>query len=132
VRAVAPFDGAEMHYRLAYRNAAEIAPYANSRWAASPAEMLRKQILRSAGGSSGRCTLELEIHEFSQVFASKEASEARIELRATLSSQVSRGVLIVEPNAGPEAASGAAAIARAADRAIAELSSWVSSQPACR
>jgi cholesterol transport system auxiliary component len=135
VRAITPFDGTEMHYRLAYRNAAEIAPYAHSRWAASPAEMLRRQLLRSGGEKAGGCTLDVEIQEFSQVFASKEASEARIEMRALLSlpsGNLSRIFTVGEPNAGPDASAGAAAFARAADRAIAQLSSWVSSQPACR
>ncbi|MCC6210799.1 MAG: hypothetical protein IT513_07130, partial [Burkholderiales bacterium] len=74
VRALAPFDSADMQYRLAYRDAAEIAPYANSRWAATPAEMFRKQLLRAAGDGQGKCSLEVEIQEFSQVFAAKETS----------------------------------------------------------
>jgi hypothetical protein len=43
-----------------------------------------------------------------------------------------RTVSIVEPNAGADAASGAAAVARAANRAIAELGAWVGAQPLCR
>ncbi|HEX2650063.1 MAG TPA: hypothetical protein VHN19_09030 [Burkholderiales bacterium] len=134
VLAVAPFDGTDMHYRLSFRNAAEIAPFATSRWAASPAELMRKQMLRGADGKAGRCLLEVEIQEFTQVFASKEASEARIELRAALAQPaglVSRQVAIAEPNAGPDAASGAAAFARAADRALGELGRWIATQPAC-
>ncbi|MEW6688883.1 MAG: hypothetical protein AB1452_07290 [Pseudomonadota bacterium] len=135
VRAVAPFQDTEMHYRLAWRNAAEIAPFANSRWAAAPAELVRKQLLRASGEAGGKCRLDLELQEFTQVFASKEASEARIELRALLSlpsGNFSRTLTVIEPNAGPDAAAGAAALARAVDRAIGELSSWVSAQPACR
>ena len=49
VRAVAPFEANDMQYRLAYRNAAEVAAYAGSRWAATPAEMFRKQLLRASG-----------------------------------------------------------------------------------
>ena len=135
VRAVAPFDGADMHYRLAFRNPAEIAAFASSRWAASPAEMLRKQILRGAGDKAGRCVIYIEIQEFTQVFASKEASDARVELRASLANpagNASRGLTIVEANAGPEAASGVAALARAVDRAIGEIGRWIASQPDCR
>lgn len=132
VRAVAPFDSADMQYRLAYRNAAEIAAYANSRWAATPAEMLRKQLLRASGDGAGKCTLDVDIQEFSQVFAAKEASEARIDLRASVRGGAARSLSIVEPNAGADAASGAAAVARAANRAIGELAGWVVEQPACR
>lgn len=135
VRAVAPFDGTDMHYRLAFRNLAEIGSYANSRWAAAPPEMMRKQILRGAAEKTGRCVMDVEIQEFTQVFSSKEASEARIELRATLSHVggiTSRGLTITEPNAGPEAATGAAALARAADRAVGELGTWIAEQAGCR
>ncbi len=134
VRAVAPFDGTEMHYRLAFRNAAEIASFVNSRWAASPGEMMRKQILRGGAEKTGRCTMDVEIHEFTQVFAAKEASEARIELRASLlhpGKNFSKSFSVVEPNAGPDAAAGAGAFARAADRAIGELARWLSTHPDC-
>ncbi len=125
-----------MQYRLAYRNAAELATFANSRWAAPPAELLRKQLLRTAHEKPGKCTLDLEIQEFTQVFSARETSDARIELRGWLGAggtrAVSRGWSIVEPNAGADAVSGAAAFARAADRAIGELGGWIAAQPDCR
>ena len=131
VRAIAPFDTPDMQYRLAYRNAAEIAAYANSRWAAAPADLLRKQLLRASGDGAGKCTLDIDIQEFSQVFSGKDASEARIDLRAGMRGGASRFVSIVEPNAGADAASGAAAFARAANRAIGELGAWIAAQPGC-
>ena len=135
-RAVAPFDGVQMYYRLAWRNPSEIADYAHSLWAAPPAELLRKQLLRSAGEGPGQCTLEIEVQEFTQVFSSKEASEARIEMRVALATGplriASRGVTVIEPNAGAEASSGATAMARAADRALGEIAAWVAAQPGCR
>jgi cholesterol transport system auxiliary component len=136
VRAVAPFEGMDMLYRLAWRNAAEIAAFANSRWVAPPAELLRKQLLRAANEGAGKCGLEVEIQEFTQVFSSKEASDARLELRAWLAGAsgrvASRGWSIVEPNAGADAISGAAAFARAADRAVGEIGRWIAAQPGCR
>jgi cholesterol transport system auxiliary component len=132
VRAIAPFDSAEMQYRLVYRNAVEIAAFANSRWAATPADMFRKQLLRVAGDGEGKCTVDVDIQEFSQVFAAKEASEARIDLRASIRGGASRSVNIVETNAGADAASGASAVARAANRAIGELGAWIGAQPPCR
>ena len=136
VRAMAPFDGADMYYRLAWRNSAELASFAGSVWAAPPPELLRKQLLRAAAEGVGKCTLDVEIHEFTQVFAAKEASEARVELRAWLAGRsgrfASRGWSVVEPNAGPDAAAGAAAFARAANRAIGELGGWIGAQAACK
>lgn len=134
VRAAVPFESTDMHYRLAFRNAAEIAAYANSRWAASPPELLRKQLLRGAGEKAGPCQLDLEIQEFTQVFSSETASEARIELRALLSlpaGSLSRTLTVTEPGAGPDAAAGAGAFARAADRAIGEIGRWIASYKDC-
>ena len=136
VRAVAPFEATDMQYRLAYRNAAEIAAFANSRWAAAPAELFRKQLLRAASEKTGKCGLEVEIQEFTQVFSAVGASEARIELRGWLAGAAgrvaTRGWSVVEPNAGADAVSGAAAFARAANRAIGELGAWIAAQPECR
>lgn len=132
VHAIAPFDTPDMQYRLTYRNAVEIAAFTSSRWAATPADMFRKQLLRASGDGAGKCTLDVDIQEFSQVFSAKEASEARIDLRASVRGGASRTVSIVEPNAGADAASGAAAVARAANRAISELGIWVGAQPGCR
>jgi cholesterol transport system auxiliary component len=135
VRAAAPFDGTDMPYRLAYRNAAEVATYAHSRWAATPAELFRKQLLRAAGDKSGKCVLDVDLQEFSQMFSAPAASEARVELRATLRGagvSASRGWSLVESNAGADAPAGAAALARAANRAVGELGSWISAQPDCR
>ena len=132
VRAIAPFDGTEMQYRLAYRNSAEVAAYANSRWAATPAEMLRKQLLRAAGEGAGKCLLDVEIQEFSQVFGAKDSSQARVELRAALRGGPARGFSVAEADAGPDAAGGSAALARAVNRAVAELGAWAGAQAACR
>lgn len=136
VRSIAPFDRVEMHYRLAWRNTAELASFAHSRWAAPPAELLRKQLLRATREGNARCSLELELHEFSQVFASPGASEAWLEFHAALVGPqgrvAARGWNLVEAGAGAEAASGAAAFARAADRAVVEVAAWVAAQADCR
>jgi cholesterol transport system auxiliary component len=135
VRGIPPFDDVQMYYRLAWRHSSELADYAHSRWAAPPAELLRKQLLRATGEGVGKCGLEIELQEFTQVFVSKDSSEARIELRASLTNSAarvaSRGLAVVEPGAGSEAASGAAAMARATERALGELAGWISAQPAC-
>ncbi|HTQ77971.1 MAG TPA: ABC-type transport auxiliary lipoprotein family protein [Burkholderiales bacterium] len=132
VRAAAPFDSSDMVYRLAYRNAAEVGVYANSRWAATPSEMLKRQLQRAADGG-GKCTLDVEIQEFSQVFAAAKTSEARIEVQARLTPDgAQQRFAITEAGAGPDAPSGAAAMARATDRLVADLGGWAASQPACR
>src|SRR5258708_34962361 len=67
VRAALPFDGIDMFYRLAWRDGAEIAPYGQSRWAAPPAELVRRQLLRALPASSAApCALDIELQDFSQ------------------------------------------------------------------
>lgn len=136
VRTVVPFDGLEMHYRLAWRNAAELVTFSQSRWAAPPGELLRKHLLRATGEGVAKCGLEVELHEFSQVFASPGASDARLELHAALVGPkgrlAARGWNVEEANAGADAASGAAALARAADRAVTEIAGWIAAQADCR
>ena len=137
VRAPMPYDGTDMLYRLAWKDGAEIAPFAQSRWAAPPAELVRRQLVRALPASAvAPCALEVELQDFSQVFSAKDASEARLELRASLiagnARVASRGIAITQADAGANAASGAAAFARAADRAVGELGAWAASQTACR
>ncbi len=137
VRATSPFETEDMHYRLAWRNTSELAAYAHSRWAAPPAELLRKQLLRASPDNAGNtCALEIELQEFTHVFASRDAGEARIEMRATLWSAnqrvATRGWSLSEPAAGADAAAGVAAFARACDRVIGALAEWIRAQPACR
>ena len=134
-RAFGPFDTNLMYYRLAWRNQSELADYALSHWAAQPADLLRKQVLRAAGEGAGKCALEIEVQEFTQVFTSKEASEARIEARVSLASGpariASRGFAVSEPGAGSDASSGAVAMARATERLMQALAGWIATQPAC-
>lgn len=136
VRAAMPFDGADMLYRLAWRDPGEIAAFGQSRWAAPPAELVRKQLLRALPeAKEAPCALALELNEFTQVFSAEQSSEARLELRAALVGRAgpvaARGVSVSEPNAGANAAAGAAAFARATDRAVAELARWISAQRGC-
>ena len=137
VRTAMPFDGVEMYYRLHYRDSVEIAPFANSRWAAPPPELVRRQILRALHASgAAQCALEVELQDFSQVFTAKDASEARIELRASVgtgnSRVASKSFTISDNQAGANAASGASALSRAAERAIGELGAWIAAQPGCK
>jgi cholesterol transport system auxiliary component len=136
VRAAAPFDGVEMQYRLAWRNAAELSAFAQSRWAAPPGELLRKQLLRASGEGIANCALEIELQEFSQVFASQTESEARLEVRAQLLGPKgrlgARSIHVSEPGAGADATGGVAALSRATDRMTGELAAWIASQPDCR
>ena len=136
VRAVQPFDRVAMHYRLAYRDGAELGRFAESRWAAPPPELVRKQIARAMQPGAARCALDIEVQEFSQVFSQPGTSAARLELVATLASPVdrigTRALRLSEPQGGATAAQGVAAMRRAVARAVAELAGWIESVSTCR
>lgn len=136
VGAVRPYDGMAMHYRLAYRDGSELAAYAQSRWAAPPPELVRKQIARSIQAGKARCTLDIEVQEFSQIYAAQGTSSARVELVAALSASAegnqSRALRLSESGGGANAAEGVAAMQRAVAQAVAELARWIESVPACR
>ncbi len=136
VRALQPFDGVAMYYRLAYQDGAEVAAFAHARWAAPPAELVRRQLARAPRPGTPRCTLDIEVQEFSQVFETKNGSLALFELLAELGApggrSETRTLRIYEPNAGPNAAQGANAMQRAVARAVAELAGWIDGVAGCR
>jgi len=136
VRAAPPFDRPELWYRLAYRDAHELAAYSASRWAAPPPELLRREIARTSSPGAGRCALEVEIQEFTQVFSERAASEARIEVRAARAvpgrGRELRGFTASAPASGADAAGGVAAFRRASETLVAELGDWLRADPACR
>jgi len=136
VRAAAPFDTSDMLYRLAFRNSAELLSFSQSRWAATPATLLQRRFARASGDGAAKCAIEFEVTELTQVFASAAQSEIVLEGRAVIFSGANRlgerSLRIREGNAGGNAASGAAATARAADRLIGEIGSWAAAIKACK
>ena len=136
VRASAPYDAPDMYYRLAYRDPAELLAFSQSRGAAPPATLLQRRLARASPGGGAACTVDVELSELSQVFASREESDIVLEGRASLASASGRAgeriFLVREPGAGGSASGGARAVSRAADRLIGEIAAWASQAPACR
>ena len=136
VRAASWLDTPEQAYRLAYAEDLRRRAYADSRWAAPPAELfenfLRRRIVfgqPDAGGAG--CRLALTLDELEQHFAAPQTSEVVLEMRATLlpprgKTPVSRhAVSIRKPAPTPDARGGVQAT-RAAARALAdELARWL-------
>ncbi|HVB47952.1 MAG TPA: ABC-type transport auxiliary lipoprotein family protein [Burkholderiales bacterium] len=140
VAALPWLDTSAMLYRLAYRDAAQPRAYADSRWVAPPAALLSGRlrarlaaadpagVLGPGDPAHAPLTLRVELQELSQVFETPEQSVALLELRATLLRDhrlSAQGTFVVRvPAATPDAAGGAAAVAVASDRAIAEIIGW--------
>lgn len=136
VRALQPFDGVAMYYRLAYQDGAEVIAFAQSRWVAPPGDLVRRQLARAMRHGTPHCALEVELEEFSQVFDASDRSTVRLELVARLDPPGARSetrvLRIAEPGAGANAAQGASAMRRAVSRAVAELAGWIDGVAACR
>ncbi len=147
-------DGSAVLYRLGYADAHQLRPYAQARWTAAPAQLVRQRVrehlsqrravlnmgegaaLLRSGGMAPR-VLRLELEEFSQLFSSPTQSAGVIRLRATLAENTPSGekllaqrVLIVQrPAPTADAPGGVRALAAATDAVAEELSQWLQQVP---
>ena len=135
-------DGTAMLYRLAYADAREARPYAQSRWAMPPPQLLRQRLVARlaaqrpvvAVDEAPRApVLRVELEEFSQLFEAPDRSAGLVRLRATVvdasapAAQRVRQRLFVAQRPAPsaDAAGGVRALSDAADAAVDELARWL-------
>jgi cholesterol transport system auxiliary component len=127
-------------YRLGYLDAARPRAYAQSRWTASPAQLLAQRVrarfaaatLGVVGGHEGtraEYALRIELEDFSQSFEAADRSRVGVRARATLV-DLSRHALraqrtfSVERGAAPDAAGAVRAFGEASDALIEQLVEW--------
>jgi cholesterol transport system auxiliary component len=148
------FDGSALLYRLGYADAHQLRPYANARWSAAPAQLIRQR-LREQLGQSGPVldlsesaalarsagamprVLRIELEEFSQLFDSPTQSWGLLRLRASLFENGAAGEKLIgqrnivkrEPAPSADAAGAVRALAAATDAAAAEISQWLQQTP---
>lgn len=126
-------DGTAMQYRLAYGSDTQRLSYANSRWAAPPAELLQIALSRTFDfrGRGTGCRLVIDLDEFIQEFTQAEQSAALVSGVATLVNSRGRHILdrmrftVREPAAGADAQAGVAALSRAVDGVGQRLAGWL-------
>jgi cholesterol transport system auxiliary component len=130
-----------MQYRLAYGDANRRLAYADSRWAAPPAELLERALRRRAVDAGAQapsnCRLRIELDEFVQVFDTAQASRQLIAVRARLLSRgeqpLAARAFAVELPAGDDARGGVVATAAAVQELGDRLAAWVAAEaPAAR
>lgn len=125
-----------MQYRLAYADGSRRDAYAESRWAAPPAELLEVALRRRiASGesemSSAGCKLRIDLDEFAQVFdsptSSKSVVDARVMLLAAKSDQLlaRRALSLSRPAATPDARGGVAAFAGLTTDISSDVAFWL-------
>jgi cholesterol transport system auxiliary component len=127
-------DRKEMLYRLSYRNAQALEPYAYSRWAGTPPAMLALRMRQAFGAVAprdARCTLRVSLQEFSQVYASERSSRAVLEAAAAVHELGGEKRLAYLPlrlereTSTPDATGGAEAFAGLASELTTRLRDWI-------
>ncbi|MDP1611408.1 MAG: ABC-type transport auxiliary lipoprotein family protein [Sulfuritalea sp.] len=128
--------GPAMHFRLAYAEPLRRQTYAESRWAASPGELLeaflkRRLVFGQRDSGAAGCRLQLTLDELEQRFDDPQRSRMVLEVRAVLtplhgSEILSRRVFLIgKPAATANAGAGAAATREVVLALAADLGVWL-------
>ena len=143
VTGTAAVDNERMTYRLNYADPLEAHAYANSRWSATPLQLLTQRfktrlaqagikVLSATDASSGVPLLRIELDDFTHGFDSATSSYAHLVLRASLF----QGHTLLDQHTfsrklgatSADAAGGARALALAADAVAADMIAWLAAQ----
>jgi cholesterol transport system auxiliary component len=140
----AALDTERMFYRLKYADPLEARTYAQSRWTATPVQLLTQRlkvriaqsgskVLNSTDASDGVPLLRIEVDEFTHSFDSVSQSQGELTLRASLFQGhkliAQRSFTRSTPAASATAAGGAAALAGSTDAVAADIVAWLGTLP---
>lgn len=135
VRSASWLASADMQYRFTYSDATRRRSYADSRWVATPAEMLEFAMTRALVGNSASatygCRLQIELDEFIQVFDAPQISYVVVETRLSLfgpradRALAQRKLHLTRAAASAEAVGGVVALSAAAGELVTESSKWL-------
>ena len=140
----AAFDNERMYYRLNYSDALQSRAYTNSRWGATPLQLITQRlksriaqtgakVLTPTDASDGVAILRTEIDDFTHSFDSTTQSYGMLVLRASLFNQhklVDQKTFTRKvPAASADAAGGARALAGATDAVAADINAWLATLP---
>lgn len=126
--------GGGMHYRLLYADGQRRMTYAESRWAAPPAQLIERAFKRQPAAGEGGCRLRIEIDELVQAFDTPQTSRVVLEARVALlpprgDAAVARKAFALQESAGTDAKAGAAATAAAVRALGGALGTWLAAVP---
>lgn len=141
----AALDNERMSYRLNYADALQARAYSNSRWSATPLQMVTQRlktriaqsgtkVLSATDASNGVAILRTEVDDFTHSFDSASQSYGQLVLRASLF----QGNKLIDqktfsrksPAGSADAAGGARAMAAATDGVAADIIAWLATLPA--
>ena len=139
----AAFDNERMFYRLNYADPLQARSYANSRWSATPLQMLTQRfksrvaqagvkVLSATDASAGVPLLRIDVDDFTHTFDSTTASYGQLVLRASLfqgHTLVDQRTFSRKVAAGSaDAGGGSRALAQATDAVSADMIGWLATQ----
>ena len=136
VQAASWLSGPAMHFRLAYAEPLRRQSYAESRWAAPPAELLeaflkRRIVFGQPDFAGGGCRLQLVLDELEQRFDDPQKSQVVLEVRALLTplrgAEIlsKRAFLIRKPAVEATARGGVTATGDAVQTLADDLGGWL-------
>ena len=132
VGVIAPswLGGTAIAYRLLYADPLRRQAYAESRWAAPPAELIERALNRQTGVGGG-CRLRLDLDDLEQVFDTPQTSRILLDVRASLVAPNRDAVLarkafaLMQPAPSADARGGGAAATTAVQELGGELAAWL-------
>lgn len=148
-------DNTAVLYRLAYRDAQQLRPYTQARWAMPPAQLVRQRLRERlserrtvfVSGESAALNrdqnaalprvLRLSLEEFSHLFTAADTSVGLVRLRASLFEITPAGekfigqhsVVVQRPAPSADAPGGVRALSQATDAAIDAVDQWLQQLP---
>lgn len=120
-----------IQYRLLYADGLRRQAYAESRWAAPPAELVERALGRQTPNAVSGCRLRLELDELVQVFDSPQQSRVLLEVRASLmplrgdSVLAQKAFAVTQAAAAGDARGGVAAAASALQTLAGDMAAWL-------
>lgn len=131
VRAPTWLSGPEISYRLLYAGDMRRNAYADSRWAAPPAELIQHALNRQAAAGVAGCLLRIDIDDLVQVFDTPQASRVVLDAKVALMAPGSDALLarkslsIAQAAPSPDARGSVAGTTSAVQALGAELNTWI-------
>lgn len=130
--AVASLNHHKIRYRLNYQNPARVFFYAESRWAATPSELLSNKLSQMINivKTSKTCILKIQIETFDHVFQTAASSDGIVQLNAVAIEKKSQMIIASQlmtesvASSSPDAKGGTIALQQASENALKKVISW--------
>jgi len=134
VSAPAWIDDGAIHYRLLYSDPTTLRAYADHRWVAAPAEMLRLRLQSLLGGAARGSALSarlvsVELMEFEQDFSAAKQANVQLTAKVTLR-KVSDGQILGEKRlvlsvpSTPDVQGAVTDLSKLAEQAAEQIAAW--------